>query len=158
MRVAKTYSFKNGQGYIEANHADELGEIYEAISALDAAECLCKVSREGTMDGKLLFAPDEMNDYLKAHLHKKGWTEASLTGKKGFKEPRAYFGTNRFREMDGIKNKVGLEIQFGKYAFMGYDIFSKNANFQKTGQDRLRNRSRGNSTRSETNVYRGLGF
>ena len=28
-------------------------------------------------------------------------------------------------EMDGIKNKVGLEIQFGKYAFMGYDIFSK---------------------------------
>lgn len=27
--------------------------------------------------------------------------------------------------MDGIKNKVGLEIQFGKYAFMGYDIFSK---------------------------------
>jgi len=27
--------------------------------------------------------------------------------------------------MDGIKNRVGLEIQFGKYAFMGYDIFSK---------------------------------
>jgi len=27
--------------------------------------------------------------------------------------------------MDGIKNKVGLEVQFGKYAFMGYDIFSK---------------------------------
>ena len=27
--------------------------------------------------------------------------------------------------MDGIKDKVGIEIQFGKYAFMGYDIFSK---------------------------------
>lgn len=27
--------------------------------------------------------------------------------------------------MDGVKNRVGLEIQFGKYAFMGYDIFSK---------------------------------
>lgn len=27
--------------------------------------------------------------------------------------------------MDGIKNKVGIEIEFGKYAFMGYDLFSK---------------------------------
>lgn len=27
--------------------------------------------------------------------------------------------------MDGVKNGVGLEIQFGKYAFMGYDILSK---------------------------------
>ena len=35
--------------------------------------------------------------------------------------------------MDGIKNKVGLEIQFGKYAFMGYDIFSKMVIFNKLG-------------------------
>lgn len=27
--------------------------------------------------------------------------------------------------MDGIKNKVGVEIEFGKYSFMGYDLFSK---------------------------------
>jgi hypothetical protein len=33
--------------------------------------------------------------------------------------------------MDGIKNRVGLEIQFGKYAFMGYDIFSKMPIFAK---------------------------
>ena len=40
---------------------------------------------------------------------------------------------NGFREMDGIKNKVGLEIQFGKYAFMGYDIFSKMIVFKNLG-------------------------
>jgi hypothetical protein len=33
--------------------------------------------------------------------------------------------------MDGLKNRVGLEIQFGKYAFMGYDIFSKMPIFAK---------------------------
>jgi len=35
--------------------------------------------------------------------------------------------------MDGMKNKVGLEIQFGKYAFMGYDIFSKMIIFKNLG-------------------------
>ena len=38
-----------------------------------------------------------------------------------------------YLEMDGIKNKVGLEIQFGKYAFMAYDIFSKMPIFHKRG-------------------------
>ena len=42
-------------------------------------------------------------------------------------------GGAEFREMDGIKNRVGLEVQFGKYAFMGYDIFSKMPIFAKRG-------------------------
>ena len=50
------------------------------------------------------------------------------------KEPRHYFGRGRYREMDGIKNKVGLEIQFGKYAFMGYDIFGKMIMFKNLGK------------------------
>ena len=74
----------------------------------------------------MLFSPVDMNNYLKTVLHGKGWTEKAKNGKKRkFAEPRHAFGKGRFREMDGIKNKVGLEIQFGKYAFMGYDIFSK---------------------------------
>ena len=85
------------------------------------------------MRGKLLFSPIEFNNQIKKHLHKYGWTEKSES-KKGFKEPRLYFGRNRFREMDGIKNKVGLEIQFGKYAFMGYDIFSKMVIFKNKGK------------------------
>ena len=36
--------------------------------------------------------------------------------------------------MDGIKNGVGLEIQFGKYAFMGYDILSKMPIFAVRGK------------------------
>ena len=45
----------------------------------------------------------------------------------------SFDGEKGFREMDGIKNKVGLEIQFGKYAFMAYDIFSKMPIFHKRG-------------------------
>jgi hypothetical protein len=85
------------------------------------------------MKGKLLFSPRDMNHHLKTTLHKKGWTEKADGKKKEYAEPRHAFGKGRFREMDGVKNKVGLEIQFGKYAFMGYDIFSKMVIFNKLG-------------------------
>lgn len=126
MKITNTYSFKGGEKFLKEKHPKELKEIYDAIKALDATLCLTKESKEKTKKGQVLFSPVDMNDYLKTVLHGKGWTEKSKDGKKRkFVEPRHAFGKGRFREMDGIKNKVGLEIQFGKYAFMGYDIFSK---------------------------------
>ena len=125
MKISRTYSLRDGESYINEFKFNEWQDIVAAIDALDAISCLSKVSAEKTMRGKLLFSPREINRKLKTPLHKNGWAEKSQNGKNLYKEPRIYFGKNRFREMDGIKNKVGLEIQLGKYAFMGYDIFSK---------------------------------
>lgn len=126
MRVINTYSFRGGEEFLKEKHSKELREVFGAITALDATLCLTKESKEKTKKGQVLFSPVDMNNYLKLTFHQKGWTEKSQNGKKKkFTEPRHVFGKGRFREMDGIKNKVGLEIQFGKYAFMGYDIFSK---------------------------------
>lgn len=126
MKVINTYSFKGGEKFLRTKHPKELQEVLNAIKALDATPCLTKESKEETKKGQVLFSPVDMNNYLKLVFHQKGWTEKSKEGKKRkFAEPRHAFGKGRFREMDGIKNKVGLEIQFGKYAFMGYDIFSK---------------------------------
>lgn len=131
MKVINTYSFKNGEKFLKEKHPKELKDVLGAIRNLDATACLTKESREKTMKGKLLFSPRDMNNYLKLELHQKGWTERAKGKRKKFMEPRHTFGKGRFREMDGIKNKVGLEIQFGKYAFMGYDIFSKMIIFKK---------------------------
>lgn len=126
MKIVDTYSFKGGKDFINKHHPKELEEIIDSINDLDASICLTKESREKTKKGQVLFSPVDMNKNLKMAFHIKGWTEKSQAGKKrGFIEPRHAFGKGRFREMDGLKNKVGLEIQFGKYAFMGYDIFSK---------------------------------
>jgi len=133
MEIINTYSFKKGKGFIEKKYPKELAEILKAIKDLDATSCLTKESQEKTMMGKLLFSPRDMNDNLKLALHKKGWTKKAEGKRKVFVEPRHVFGKGRFREMDGMKNKVGLEIQFGKYAFMGYDIFSKMIIFKNLG-------------------------
>ena len=135
MKISQTYSFKGGEKFIKTHHKKELKDIATAINNLNAIACLTKESSEKTMRGKLLFSPAEMNDRLKSHLFTKGWTEKpSKSSKKAYREPRHYFGKGRYREMDGIKNLVGLEIQFGKYAFMGYDIFGKMIIFKNLGK------------------------
>ena len=133
MKIVNTYSFKNGEKFLKEKHPKELAEVLEAIKNLDAATCLTKESAEKTMKGALLFSPRDMNHHLKTALHKKNWTAKANDKKKEYAEPRHAFGGGRFREMDGMKNKVGLEIQFGKYAFMGYDIFSKMIIFKNLG-------------------------
>jgi hypothetical protein len=35
------------------------------------------------------------------------------------------FGNGAFREMDFVKNRPGVEVQFGKYAFMAYNVSAK---------------------------------
>jgi hypothetical protein len=132
MKIVNTYSFKGGEAFIKKHHPKELREVLAAIKHLDATTCLTKESSEKTKVGQLLFSPPDLNKGMKLELCDVGWTKKS-DGKKGYIEPRYAFGRNRFREMDGIKNKVGLEIQFGKYAFMGYDIFSKMVIFNKLG-------------------------
>ncbi len=133
MKIVDSYSFKNGKKFIQKNHPEELKDVSDAIVNIDAIACLSKESGEKTMKGKLLFSPRDLNDCLKLILHQSGWTKKSRGKRKKFIEPRHNFGEGRFREMDGIKNKVGLEIQFGKYAFMGYDIFSKMIVFKNLG-------------------------
>ncbi|MBU6410251.1 MAG: restriction endonuclease, partial [Verrucomicrobia bacterium] len=38
-----------------------------------------------------------------------------------------------FREMDFVKEKLGIEVQFGKYAFMVYNVCAKMTIFHKLG-------------------------
>lgn len=38
-----------------------------------------------------------------------------------------------FREMDYVKEKLGVEVQFGKYAFMVYNVCAKMTIFNKLG-------------------------
>jgi hypothetical protein len=131
MDITGIYSHKGGFDYIESKHKPELNEIYEAVNSITISASLTKLSSEKTKK-QLLFSPISLNNQIKNFLHPLGWTGKS-DGKKGFKEPRIKYEGSQFREMDGIKNKVGLEVQFGKYAFMGYDIFLKMPVFAKRG-------------------------
>lgn len=142
MHVEKTYSHKLGFEHIEREKPHLLRELIEAINAIGAVECLAKESKEASKQsawGGLLFSPRSINRRFKEILYPLGWAQLNPKTQKyvqpilKFQDGTTRRSADRFRQMDGLKERVGLEIQFGKYAFMGYDIFSKMIIFNKKG-------------------------
>ncbi|MGI8856725.1 MAG: BglII/BstYI family type II restriction endonuclease [Thermomicrobiales bacterium] len=126
---------------MSTNHPSELDEVIDAVSRVDANVALTKTSKEKTMFEQLLYSPVALNKAIKALLYPLGWATLGKSGK--YSEVRVSLITKveetgsehlGFRAMDGVKNGVGLEIQFGKYAFMGYDILSKMPIFAARGK------------------------
>lgn len=142
VKIVAMYSHKGGKEFMEKNHSAELKEILAAIEVTNAEKCRTKSSKESTMKDLKLYSPVELNKAIKADLYPKGWAEKITKGKNAgkYREKRVTIKTKvpetgqehtGDRAMDGLKNKVGLEIQFGKYAFMGYDILAKMPIFKK---------------------------
>lgn len=130
MQILKQHSHKQGLEQLTQHRPHLVEEIREAIESVSAPECLTKITKEQSKInrwGGLLFSPPAINAAFKTILYPQGW--ASWINQR-YVQPRLKFankggGIDRFREMDGLKERVGLEIQMGKYAFMGYDVFSK---------------------------------
>ncbi len=124
MDVLELYSFKGGLEIIKSEHLHELKEVIEAIRSVSSQKVKTKVSKEKTSMGKKLYSPVEMNKaILKDNLYEKGWTKPKIKLE----------AKNSFIEADGVKGDVGLEVQFGKYAFLGWDIFGKMPIFAQNG-------------------------
>ena len=82
------------------------------------------------MPGQMLFSPVKLNLAFKAQLQPLGWksirvpcTYATEFYSKGY-TPKA-LRKGAFREMDFVKQKLGVEVQFGKYSFMVYNVAAK---------------------------------
>jgi len=131
MEIIAEFSFNKGKEFIEKNHGAELQELREVISLVDASRFKTKVSEEKTMPGRLLYNPKELNNEFKRLLYGKGWRKRRIQVKTVV--PEICEEHKGFREMDFVKNKLGVEIQFGKYAFMVYNVCAKMTIFAKQG-------------------------
>lgn len=136
MIIAAEYSFNNGKKIIEEKFPHYLSEIKEVISSVNASKCLTKESKEKTMKGKLLYSPTCLNNEFKTYFHLKGWNnykvECDYSNNyyvNGYR-PKSV-GRTPYRDMDFVKDKVGVEVQFGKYAFMVYNVCAKMTIFKK---------------------------
>ncbi len=136
MIIAAEYSFNFGKEKIETEFPSYLKEIREVISNVDASLCKTKKSKEKTMPNKILFSPVELNNEFKKYFAPKGWKnykvkcDYSNEHYVGGYQPKS-IGKTPFRDMDFVKDKVGIEVQFGKYAFMVYNVCAKMTIFSK---------------------------
>jgi len=138
MRIVAKYEVKEGEKVLKQNYSYELQEVYEIIQSVSAEKCFTKVSKEKTMKGKILYSPIKLNKLFKQEFIKRGWKSVKVPCKYN---PNYYLpnysppsmSRNAYREMDFVKNKVGIEVQFGKYAFMVYNVCAKMTIFHKLG-------------------------
>jgi len=148
MKIIETYSHLNGFEYLY-HHLPHLWlELEEIILNIDANKCRTKVSKEKTMKGKILYSPIDMNEAFKDLLGEKGWKESRTsyyvtTDVKLARETLNYSAEDQrkiieeagktasytYKQTDFVKERVAVEVQFGKYAFVAYDLFVKHMAF-----------------------------
>jgi hypothetical protein len=136
--IAAKYSFNDGKGFITRKYRRLLGEIETIVSAVDSNQHKTKSSKEKTMPGRMLFNPISLNKAFKKQFDDRHWQTVRISCDysiehyiKNYK-PRKIQG-GAFREMDFIKGGLGVEVQFGKYAFMVYNVCAKMTIFHKMG-------------------------
>jgi len=130
MRIVGRYYFNDPDKTISAQYAPELSEISAAVSAVNAADYLTKVSKEKTMPGRMLYSPTALNKAFRSAFTALGWKNVRVKSDysvqyyiDGYLPPATAKGA--FRDMDFVKNNLGVEVQFGKYSFMVYNVAAK---------------------------------
>ena len=153
MRITQTYSHLNGEEYLMVHHQMIYEEIRHTVASIDAGKYQTKESLEKTKTGKLLYSPVELNKAFQEAFDKLGWQEtrynyyittdrqllAELVSlpyerqkdfliSKGIEEP-----VSSYKQTDFVKEQIAVEVQFGKYSFVAYDLFVKHLLFYSGG-------------------------
>lgn len=148
MRIVEYYSHLNGLEYLMVHKPALWDEIQQVIANVDATKFKTKVSKEKTKQGKMLYAPIEMNKAMDEEFQRHGWSESRtsywVTKNAGLirktmtmtaaeqKEEIIQSGETpifSFNQTDFVKERVAVEVQFGKYAFVAFDLFVKHMAF-----------------------------
>lgn len=148
MKIAEKYSHLNGLEFLLVHKPELWTEIQEVIGEVDAEICKTKISKEKTKKGQILYSPVDMNLAFKKLLKDKNWKESRvnywvtkdiqlirrtvmMTPKEQKEEIKKKGGIPIFsyNQTDFVKDRVAVEVQFGKYSFVAYDLFIKHLAF-----------------------------
>ncbi len=148
MRIAETYSHLNGLEFLLVHRPDLWQDVQSVVADVDADLCKTKVSKEKRTEGALFYSPIAMNAAFKLLLRDRSWSESRVTywvtrSEKLIRHTLTMPAEEQRREIesageaaifsynqtDFVKERVAIEVQFGKYAFVAYDLFVKHLAF-----------------------------
>lgn len=153
MKIAQKYSHLNGEEYLIVHHNNLYKEIKEVITSIDADKLRTKISKEKRKIGNSLLSPIELNEAFNSEFYKRKWEESrynyyitlnrELMEKSvlmSAKEQKEFLIANgekepiySYNQTDFVKDKIAVEVQFGKYAFVAFDLFVKHMLFYSGG-------------------------
>jgi hypothetical protein len=148
MNICETYSHLNGLEFLLVHKPNLWQEISDVVATVDAEACKTKVSKEKRTKGKIPYSPIDMNTSFRRALKEKQWRESrasywvakneklirktlpmSPEQQKDEIEAAGETPIYSYNQTDFVKDRVAIEVQFGKYAFVAYDLFVKHLAF-----------------------------
>ncbi|MEQ9229422.1 MAG: BglII/BstYI family type II restriction endonuclease, partial [Cyclobacteriaceae bacterium] len=148
MKIGAQYSHLNGFEWIQYHQKDMWDEMVGIIENINAEDFRTKISKEKTMRGKKLFSPTDLNKRMKDDFENLGWYESRTNywvtddynlisrtmhlkehEQKTLIESEGKTPIKSYNQTDFVKNRIAVEVQFGKYSFIAYDLFVKHLAF-----------------------------
>jgi hypothetical protein len=142
------YSHLNGFEFIKVHKPKLWTEIEQVIESVDAEKCRTKISKEETMKGAKLYSPRDLNAAMDQAFKVRGWEQRRAPfyvtrdpklirktlnlspeeQRKEIEEAGEEF-TRSYNQTDFVKDRIAVEVQFGKYFAVSYDLFVKHLAF-----------------------------
>ena len=148
MQIKAIYSHLNGREYLMIHRTALWQEVQNVIADVNAYSCKTKISQEKTMKDRILFSPKDMNKAFYQGFNAAGWQERrnifwvtadetilrsiyaqSADKQKAIIESAGYEPIMSYNQSDFVKERVAVEVQFGKYSFVAHDLFVKHLSF-----------------------------
>jgi hypothetical protein len=148
LKIVTYYSHLNGLEFLQVHKPGLWAEIQAVIEGVDSSLMRTKVSKEKRTMEKMLHSPIDMNKAMSKGFVDKGWGEsrtsywvtsdAKLIRKtmqmktaeqKAEIEAAGLTPIFSYNQTDFVKERVAVEVQFGKYSFVAYDLFVKHMAF-----------------------------
>ena len=148
MKIANLYSHLNGYEYMLVHRQELWDELQDAIHEIDANNFV-KVSKAKPTLGKIFYNQVEINKEFERILYPQGWQSvetpyyvcedigtariiAGIRDKEEQKQiiiDRGFTPLRTKNQVDFVKDRVAVEIQFGKYFSIAYDLHVKHTFF-----------------------------
>jgi hypothetical protein len=148
VRIVTYYSHLNGLEFLQVHKPALSAEIQNVIEITDAEICKTKISKEKRTQGKLFYSPKAMNKKMEELFRGHNWRESRTSywvtsdaklirrtmhmkakQQKEEIEASGYRPISSYNQTDFVKERVAVEVQFGKYSFVAYDLFVKHMAF-----------------------------
>lgn len=148
MKIAYEYSHLNGLEYLLVHKKGLLEEIKNAIAAINAND-YTKLSKDKVKTGKTLYSQKDINKAFEDILFPLGWKSVTIPYyvaddidtirntiaiRDSDEQKRAIENLNHTpmrtnNQVDFVKDRVAVEVQFGKYFSVAYDLHVKHTFF-----------------------------
>lgn len=123
-------------------------DIEEIVGLIDAEAIRTKKSEERGMVGRMLFSPEQLNRRFREEFYRREWHQSvtrywvtadveliretvSLPADEQRRRIEAGGKTpiGSYNQTDFVKDRIAVEVQFGKYSFVAFDLFVKHMAF-----------------------------